>query len=75
MKKLQRNENDRTSAYRSVSELARDIGLSERSLRVALQRGEVPSIRIGRRYILPRAAIAEWLKTAGGRPGLPEILA
>lgn len=53
------------STYRSVAELAEDIGLSERSTRAALRRGEIPHIRIGRRFILPRAAVAEWLRTAG----------
>lgn len=62
-----------TSTYRSVAELAEDIGLSERSTRAALRRGEIPHIRIGRRFILPRAAIAEWLRTAGraGENGTP----
>jgi excisionase family DNA binding protein len=54
-----------TSTYRSVAELAGDIGLSERSTRAALRRGEIPHIRIGRRFILPRAAIADWLRAAG----------
>lgn len=54
-----------TSTYNSVAELAEDIGLSERSTRSALRRGEIPHIRVGRRFILPRAAIAEWLRTAG----------
>ena len=31
-----------------------------------LRRGEIPHIRVGRRFILPKAAIAEWLRTAGG---------
>jgi excisionase family DNA binding protein len=53
------------SAYRSVAELAADLGLSERSTRAALRRGEIPHIRVGRRFILPKAAIAEWLRTAG----------
>jgi excisionase family DNA binding protein len=53
------------SAYRSVAALAADIGLSERSTRSALRRGEIPHIRIGRRFILPKTAIAEWLRTAG----------
>jgi excisionase family DNA binding protein len=53
------------STYRSVAELAADIGLSERSTRAALRRGEIPHIRVGRRFILPRAAVAEWLRTAG----------
>src|SRR5271156_435826 len=53
------------STYRSVADLAADIGLSERSTRSALRRSEIPHIRVGRRFILPRAAIAEWLRTAG----------
>ena len=53
------------SAYRSVAEPAADIGLSERSTRSALRRGEIPHIRVGRRFILPRAAITEWLRAAG----------
>ena len=55
------------STYPSVAALAEDIGLSERSTRSALRRGEIPHIRVGRRFILPRAAIAEWLRTAGGQ--------
>ena len=53
------------STYSSVAELAADIGLSERSTRSALRRGEIPHIRVGRRFILPKSAIAEWLRTAG----------
>ena len=53
------------STYPSVAALAAEVGLSERSTRNALRRGEIPHIRIGRRFILPRAAIAEWLRTAG----------
>jgi excisionase family DNA binding protein len=53
------------STYPSVAALAADIGLSERSTRSALRRGEIPHIRVGRRFILPKTAIAEWLRTAG----------
>ncbi len=45
------------STYPSVAALAADIGLSERSTRDALRRGVIPHIRVGRRFILPRAAI------------------
>ena len=58
------------STYHSVAELAADLGLSERSTRSALRRGEIPHIRLGRRFILPRAAITEWLRTAGRTSGL-----
>jgi excisionase family DNA binding protein len=56
------------STYRSVAALAAEIGLSERSTRGALRRGEIPHIRIGRRFILPKVAIAEWLRSAGRGP-------
>jgi excisionase family DNA binding protein len=57
------------STYRSVAALAADIGFSERSTRNALRRGEIPHIRVGRRFILPKTAIAEWLRTAGRSGG------
>lgn len=56
------------STYQSVAALAAEIGLSERSTRSALRRGEIPHIRVGRRFILPKAAIAEWLRSAGRVP-------
>ena len=65
----------RESIYRSIAELASDIGLSERSTRSAIKRGEIPHIKLGRRIILPRAAIAEWLRSAGRRTGIPEVFA
>ena len=58
-------DNVNGSTYRSVAALAVDIGLSERSTRSALRRGEIPHIRVGRRFILPKTAIAEWLRSAG----------
>ena len=56
------------STYSSVAALAADLGLSERSTRGALRRGEIPHIRVGRRFILPKAAIAEWLRSAAVEP-------
>jgi len=56
---------DKGSTFPSVAALAADLGLSERSTRSALRRGEIPHIRVGRRFILPRSAIAEWLRAAG----------
>jgi len=55
------------SVYPSVAALADDLGLSERSVRAALRRGEIPHIKVQKRYILPRAAITDWLKSAAGR--------
>lgn len=58
------------STYPSVGALAQDLGMCERSVRDALRRDEIPHIRVGKRYILPRAAIQDWLRNAGsGRLG------
>jgi len=65
MEKVKRSANDGGSAYPSVAALAKDIGMCERSVRDALRRGEIPHIKIGKRYILPRAAIQRWLTEAG----------
>jgi len=51
--------------YSSVDDLAREIGLSRHACYQAIKKGIIPHIRIGRRIILPRAAISEWLKNAG----------
>ena len=58
-------ESKKGSAYPSVAALAEDLGLSERSVRTALRRDEIPHIRVGKRYILPRSAIQRWLENAG----------
>jgi excisionase family DNA binding protein len=73
MLNLQRNAGNETqgqcgAAYPSVAALARELGMCERSTREALKRNEIPHIRLGRRIILPRAAIQEWLRTAGRIP-------
>jgi len=59
-------ERNRTT-YGSVGELAKEIGISRQVAYAALHRVIIPSIRIGKRFILPRSAIAEWLRTAGNR--------
>ena len=53
--------------YASVEALAGELGLSRGKAYSALRAGEIPSIRIGKRFIIPKAAITEWLKTAGGK--------
>ena len=65
--KMCSEDSKKGSAYPSVAALANDLGLSERSIRTALRRGEIPHIRVGKRYILPRSAIADWLKSAAGQ--------
>jgi excisionase family DNA binding protein len=66
--RLESAATENKNTYPSVAALAADIGLSERSTRSALRRGEIPHIRVGRRFILPKAAIDEWLRSAGRGP-------
>lgn len=53
------------SVYPSVGALAEELNISRQSAYDALQRGEIPAIRIGKRWLLPKAAIAAWLGNAG----------
>ena len=51
--------------YSSVDELARELGISRQAAYRELNNGSIPSIRMGRRFIIPRTAIQEWLRAAG----------
>ena len=55
-----------TIVYGSVDELARELGISRASAYSGLREGTIPSIRLSKRFIIPRSAIAEWLRSAGG---------
>ena len=55
-----------TATYSNVDELARELGLGRLTVYTALRNGTIPSIRVGKHYVLPRAAIADWLKSAAG---------
>lgn len=51
----------------NVHEAASLLGLSRNSLYAAANRGEVPTIKIGRRILIPRAALEKMLAEAGNR--------
>ena len=55
------------ATYESVEELARELRLSRQSVYVGLRNGSIPSVRVGKRFILPRAAISEWLRAGTNR--------
>jgi excisionase family DNA binding protein len=54
--------------FRTVEELAEALGISRHGAYVGLRNGTIPSIRMGKRYVVPREAIREWLRTAGSQP-------
>jgi len=49
----------------TVDEAATRLGLSRNGAYEAVRRGEIPSLRIGRRVLVPRAALERMLDRAG----------
>lgn len=54
----------------SVEEASRALGISTWLGYELVAKGVIPSIRLGRRIIVPRAALERWL--AGGSPALDQ---
>lgn len=55
----------------TVSEAARELGISRNSAYEAVRRGQIPSIRIGRRLLVPRSALERLL--SAGLPAEPRV--
>ena len=54
----------------TVNEVAHLLGLSRGAAYEAVHTGQIPSIRIGRRIIIPRVALIKMLEEAGkGKTG------
>lgn len=51
----------------SPDELASKLSVGRQAVYKGLRNGEIPSIRLGKLFVIPRSAIAEWLRTAGGK--------
>lgn len=49
----------------TVPRLAEMLGLSIESVYRGIQRGDIPHLRVGRRIVLPKAAIDKWMAQAG----------
>jgi excisionase family DNA binding protein len=61
---------ERKITYNSAEELAEELGVSRATVYAGLREGTIPGIRLGKRFIIPRAAITEWLRSAGAsNPG------
>ena len=46
----------------SIAEAAQSLGCSTKLLRDLVGRGDVPFVRLGRRIVIPRQSLAEWLE-------------
>ena len=49
----------------SVAEAGKRLGLSRPSAYLAAKRGEIPTIKIGRRLLVPKSALEKLLTNAG----------
>jgi excisionase family DNA binding protein len=58
----------------SVPEAAQVLGISRMGAYVAVRAGDIPSIRIGRRLLVPRAALARLLGEDHPPPQDPDAL-
>ena len=63
------------NVYRTVDDLAVELGLSRQVVYRELRAGRIPSIRLGRRFVIPRAAVEEWLRNAAGNLRINACLA
>jgi excisionase family DNA binding protein len=54
----------------SVPEIAERLGIGRGAVYAMLERGIIPGIRVGRRWIITRHAYQEWERTCGTRPAL-----
>ena len=65
----------------SPGDLARLLGIARNGVYSALRSGKIPHIRIGRRFVIPRAAVDAWLASPNGgraehsRSGAVELVA
>lgn len=48
---------------------ARDYGIGQRAWYQLLRSNEIKAIRIGRKFLVPRAAFLAWYNSAGGQIG------
>jgi excisionase family DNA binding protein len=49
----------------TICETARILGLSRANTYAAARRGELPTVRLGKRFFVPRVALERWLASAG----------
>jgi excisionase family DNA binding protein len=54
-----------TAQTYSVDDMSEMLGLPVSAIYREAGRGAIPHVKLGKRYIFPRAAIDHWLATAG----------
>ena len=60
------------SSRMSIPEIARRLNIGRMAVYAMLEQGLLPGIRLGRRWIVTRAAFEAWEKTCGTKSGEQE---
>jgi len=66
---ISRQQEDAKSARLTVPEIAQRLGIGRLAVYAMLERGIIPGIRLGRRWIITRHAYEQWERTCGTRSG------
>ena len=66
--KLKRDAIKRDKLTLSPRESVQITGFGVNHTYSLLRTGEMPSIRVGKRFFIPKAALLKWLENAGARP-------
>jgi excisionase family DNA binding protein len=60
------------NATYSPGDLARVLGISRNGVYAALRSGKIPHIRIGRRFVIPKAAVDSWFHSIGQQTSMEQ---
>jgi excisionase family DNA binding protein len=52
----------------SPDELARVLGVARNTVYANLRAGKIPHVKMGRRFVIPRAAVDAWFAAVGQQP-------
>lgn len=64
---MQRREKENPKKALTPRDIAKECGWGVTNTYRMLAEGTIPSIRVGNRYFVPRAAFERWLASCGGR--------
>ena len=58
---MKRTREEKASLTLTVEEAGRKVGLGRGAAYSAVRRGEIPSVRLGNRIVVPKEALERWL--------------
>lgn len=67
-RQLTKNAELRDRLTLTPRESVRLTGIGVNHTYLLLKTGEMPSIRVGKRFFIPKSALLRWLENAGGSP-------